>query len=111
MPGSQRRNATADERRCLLDDRTAAIDGAREILLRKGQTLFWNGNTIHRGRTPHGYGERLTVRAGMSRYDAGEAIDDSGERFAWMQADNVRSALPDRLHVMYDRWRVVQATS
>ena len=109
VPGSHRRNATEEERSRLLHDRKAAISGERQILLAKGQTLFWNGNTIHRGRTPDDYGERLTVRAGMCRHVADEPMDDSGDRFAWMKADNIRGALPDRLHIMYDRWLALQA--
>ena len=109
MPGSQRRNATAEERECLLDTRHADISGQQEISPKKGQTLFWNGKTIHRGRTPQNFGERLTVRAGMVKYVENEPTDDAGDRFAWMKADNIRPALPEELHVMYDRWLSVQA--
>ena len=110
IPGTHCRNATEEERTGLLEDKKADIPGQQEIFLKKGETLFWSGKTIHRGRAPADLAERLTIRAGMVRYDPEEGQEDLGERFAWMKADNIRDALPGSLRLPYDRWLAVQAT-
>ena len=49
------------------------------IQLRAGQTVFWNGNAIHRGSKPAGMGERLTLMSAMmdhsTDYEDGETGD------------------------------------
>ena len=46
MPGSHRRYRTDQERECLVDTKFADIPGQHVVELKKGQTLFWDGN-IH----------------------------------------------------------------
>lgn len=108
MPGSQRRYRTDEEWKCLFDTKNEDISGQQEVFLKKGETMFWNGNIIHRGRAPDNFTGRLTVRAGMSKYLENEGVDDLGNRFQWMQTPNVRASLPEKLHLLYDRWLAVQ---
>ena len=109
FPGSHRRNATEEERTGLFDSKSADITGQVEVFLKKGETMFWSGKTIHRGRAPADFPERLTIRAGMVKYDPDEEKEDLGGRFTWMKAENIRDALPESLRVPYDRWLAVQA--
>ena len=108
MPGSHRRYRTDQERECLVNTKFADIPGQHVVELKKGQTLFWDGNIIHRGRVPEGSPERRTLRAGLFKYQEGEGIHDLGSRFSWMRAANMRAALPAALQLYYDRWWAVQ---
>ena len=107
VPGSQRRYRTEQEREVLINNRKGDVPNAQQIVLQKGQTIFWNGNTIHRGRLPAGVNERLTLTGALVKHeeDQREALD---ERFRWQLADNVRAGLPARMQSYYDRWRRVQ---
>lgn len=107
VPGSQRRYRTEQEREVLINNRKGTVPNARQIALQKGQTIFWNGNTIHRGRLPAGATERLTLTGALVKHeeDQREVLD---ERFRWQLADNVRAGLPARMQCYYDRWRRVQ---
>jgi hypothetical protein len=104
VPGSQRRYRTDEEHRCLTVDRQAEIPEALRIELRRGQTIFWNGNSIHRGKKPDSMAERATLMGGLidhrSVYESGEKGD-----LPWMLADNIRDSLPDRTRRYYDNWR------
>ena len=82
VPGTHRRYRTEQERRCLLETRDADIPGQLSIRLEAGQTVFWSGNTIHRG---------------LNRKDT------------WRLRDDVRANLPAPLLPYYDRWRARQA--
>lgn len=108
IPGSHRRYRTDHERECLVNTKFADIPGQYVVELKKGQTLFWDGNIIHRGRAPEGGPQRLTLRAGLFKYQQGEGIHDLGSRFSWMRAANMRAALPAPLQLYYDRWWEVQ---
>ena len=107
VPGSQRRYRTEQEREVLINNRKGDVPKAQQIVLQKGQTIFWTGNTIHRGLLPAGATERLTLTGALVKHeeDQREALD---ERFRWQLADNVRAGLPARMQDYYDRWRRVQ---
>ena len=108
IPGSHKRYRTDYERECLVNTKFADIRGQHVVELKKGQTMFWDGNLIHRGRVPEGSSDRLTLRAGLFKYNPGEGIHDLGPRIGWMRADNIREALPQRIQLYYDRWWEVQ---
>ena len=108
MPGSHRRYRTDFERECLFSTKFVDIPGQHVVELKKGQTLFWDGNIIHRGRVLESCTERLSLRAGLFKYQPNEGIHDLGSRFGWMRADNMRDAMPERLQLYYDRWWEVQ---
>ena len=105
MPGSQKRYRTEEEREILINNRGGEISNGLQISLKRGQAVFWNGNTIHRGRMPEGVEERLTLTGALVKHeeDVAEKLD---ERFRWCLADNVRGSLPGNVQVYYDRWRV-----
>ena len=42
-------------------DRHMDIAGMENLILKRGQALFWDGNTIHRGILPPGMNERLVL--------------------------------------------------
>ncbi len=104
VPGSHRRFRTDQEKECLVNGGRGELPGGLQIVLEKGQTIFWNGNTIHRGRKPEGMKERSTLMGALvdhqSAYDEGEKGDQR-----WLLADNVRPALPARTRRYYDNWR------
>ncbi len=104
VPGSHRRYRTDEEHRCLVEGGQGELPGGLQIVLKKGQTIFWNGNTIHRGRKPEGMKDRSTLMCALidhrSEYDEGEKGDQR-----WFLAGNVRGSLPQRTRRYYDNWR------
>ena len=104
VPGSHRRYRTEQEKECLVNGGQGELPEGRQIVLEKGQTIFWNSNTIHRGRKPEGMKDRSTLMGALidprSDYDEGEKGDQR-----WLLADNVRPALPERTRRYYDNWR------
>ena len=108
VPGSQRRSRTDLEREVLIDRRHDDLPEQLAIELKRGQTVFWNGNIIHRGRAPERVDERLSLVAHLSRYRADELPGEVDERERWLLADNVRQALPEPMLVLYDRWLALQ---
>ncbi len=104
VPGSQHRFRTEREYEAIQDGGGGEIPGARQIDLRKGQTIFWNGNSIHRGVMPERMNRRSTLMGGLidhrSDYDPGEKGDHR-----WLLADNIRPALPQKAQSYYDNWR------
>ena len=109
VPGSQRRYRTERERECLLNDRQGEIPGALQISLQRGQTVFWNSNSIHRGLKPAGLKERWTLMGAL--IDHRSKYDDKGEKgdHHWLLADNIRDNLPERTRRYYDNWRALAA--
>ena len=107
VPGSQRRYRTEQEREVLINNRKGDVPNAQQIVLQKGQTIFWNGNTIHRGLLSAGATERLTLTGALVKHEE-DLREDLDERFRWQLADNVRAGLPARMQSYYDRWRRVQ---
>ena len=104
VPGSQRRYRTERERECLLNDRHGEIPGALQISLQRGQTVFWNSNSIHRGLKPAGLQERCTLMGAL--IDHRSEYDDKSEKgdHHWLLADNIRDNLPERTRRYYDNW-------
>ena len=108
VPQSHLRPRTAEERACLVDNRRAELSGQVNIALKRGQTVYWNGSTIHRGRIAVEGGERLTLTGGLRKYMADVPREAVDERFRWRLADNVRAWLPAEMHLWYDRWYSLQ---
>jgi len=108
VPGSQKRYRTQREHECMNGDSQGDIPGAKQIALKKGQTVFWNGNSVHRGLKPEGMGDRATLMGALidhrTPYDAGEKGDQR-----WLLADAVGDALPPRARRYYDNWRALAA--
>ncbi|NKB71638.1 MAG: hypothetical protein GKR89_31575 [Candidatus Latescibacteria bacterium] len=45
----------------------------------------------------------------LSQYRQDEPPErELDERFAWLLAENIRAALPDKMQLYYDRWRALQ---
>ena len=95
VPGSHRRSRTDLEREVLIDRRHDDLPEQLAIEVKRGQTLFWNGNIIHRGRSPEHLDERLSLVAHLSRYRTDELPGEVDDREKWLLADDVRGALPD----------------
>ena len=109
VPGSQRRYRTDGERAVLISNKGVGdIPGAKQIKLKRGQTIFWNGNTIHRGVMPAGMQERLTLCGSLVKHQADDPPETLDERFRWRLADNMRAALPEKIRLYYDRWKRLQ---
>jgi ectoine hydroxylase-related dioxygenase (phytanoyl-CoA dioxygenase family) len=108
VPGSQRRYRTDHEREVLINNRQDDIPGQQQIRLKKGQTIFWNGNIIHRGRMPAHMEERLTQTGSLIKYQKDDLPEELDERYRWRLADNIRDNLPGKMQLYYDRWRVLQ---
>ena len=106
VPGSHRRYRTDFEREVLINDNQAEIPGAANIVLKKGQTIFWNSNTIHRGKKPEGMGDRSTLMGALINHSSGYDRGEKGEQ-RWMLAENIRDALPESTRRYYDNWRSV----
>ena len=105
VPGSQRRYRSDEEREALLVNKTVELSGARQVALARGQTVFWSGNTIHRGRLPdEGLSERLTLTGSLVRHRMGD-VQEMDDRFRWYLAGNVRGSLPDGVRRYCDNWR------
>ena len=106
VPGSQKRYRTEREHECMNGDSQGDIPGAEQIALKKGQTVFWNGNSVHRGLKPEGMGDRATLMGALidhrTAYDAGEKGDQR-----WLLADTIRDTLPPRARRYYDNWRAL----
>ena len=104
VPGSHRRYRTDQEREVLINNRQGEIPEGRPVELKIGQTIFWNGNAIHRGLMPEGMEERLTLMGALvnhrSEYSAGEKGDHR-----WLLAENIREGLPQKTGRYYDNWR------
>ena len=108
VPGSQKRYRSDEERHALVVDKKVELSGQKNIALKRGQTLFWNGNTIHRGRQPEGLKERISLTGALHIHSDDHPTMDVDERFRWRLADNVRDALPNKVKTYYDRWRSLQ---
>ena len=109
IPYSQRRFRTQEEHRALYEDRKMNLTGQVNLFLQRGQTLIWDGNTIHRGRKPADMKERLVMTGGLRKYYPDEPKEEKiDERFRWRLADNVGEALPDQVRLWWERWRALQ---
>ena len=108
VPASHRRLSTDQERRALAEDRTQPIDGQMQVVLKRGQSIFWNGVLIHRGRQPLDRPRRLSITGGLRQHRTDEPMEKVDERFRWRLAENIRPALPPGLQPCYDRWRALQ---
>jgi hypothetical protein len=104
VPGSQRRYRTERECQVLTSDSQGEIPGAQQIVLKQGQTMFWNGNSIHRGWKPEEVGERSTLMGALINHRAEYEASEKGDK-RWMLADNIRDRLPERAKRYYDNWR------
>ena len=83
--------------------RNNMVTGAVQIDLSAGQTVFWDSNTLHRGRAPAGMTERWNLTGSLVRHeDDREELD---ERFAWRLPDYVREGQPAGVLGLYDNWR------
>lgn len=108
VPCSQHRPRTREEKRVLEESHHEDLSEQRQVPLRAGQVLFWDGNTVHRGNMRKDT-ERLTLAANWQRHsEEDEPVAKVDERFAWRLQDKVRAALPPALQEYYDRWRALQ---
>jgi hypothetical protein len=108
VPGSHLRPNTPEEQEILANHVHADISTQKTIQLRRGQVLFWDGNTVHRG-VMHKDVERLTLAASWAQHsDDDQPVETVDGRFAWRLKESVRAALPATMLPYYDRWRALQ---
>ena len=107
VPGSHNRYRTDEERRVLKEDKKADLPGQAQVVLKRGQTLFWNGKICHRGRKPADLDRRLSVTGGLKKYDPDDEMDYVGKDWEWRLDDGIRERLPEKLQLYYDRWRAL----
>ena len=81
------------------------------LILKRRQTLFWDGNTIRPGILPPALTERLVLACGLCKYQRDEPLMDLGERFFWRMAVNIGLALPDKVRLWWERWLSLQKVS
>ena len=110
VPGSQKRYRTEAEREALVVGTRLSISGEKQVKLKRGECIFWNGNLIHRGRQPRDLPKRLTLTGGLRKFRPEELPEELDGRFAWRLAGNIRETLPEKMQLFYDRWRVLQKT-
>ena len=103
IPGSHRRFRTALEHEFLVGGGKGDLPGAVQMDLKRGQTVFWNGNTIHRGIAPAGMVERWNLTGALVRHESDR--EELDERFEWRLAAKVRDSLPPAALPLYDNWR------
>lgn len=103
VPGSHRRYRSAIEHEFLTGERKGDLPGTVQMDLKRGQTVFWNGNTIHRGIAPAGMVERWNLTGSLVRHENDR--EELDERFKWRLADKVRDSLPAAVLPLYDNWR------
>lgn len=108
VPGSHRRYRTAQEREALINERFMDLPDAQQIVLQRGQTVFWNGNTIHRGMMAAGTPERLAMMGALAKHQDDDPMEEVEVRYRWRLADNIRDGLPAKTQLYYDRWRQLQ---
>jgi len=107
VPGSHKRYRTDEERECLLNSRHKDLSTQQVMDLKAGQTIFWQGNTVHRG-IYNAKPERLSLAGSWRQETEGDEPQKVDERYKWMCADSVRAFLPKKMHGYYDRWRALQ---
>ncbi len=126
VSGSHRRFRTAHEEACmrlsddyrqyLSQDRPPGqvpapehpdIPGQKVIELKAGQTVFWTGNTIHRGATKKDV-ERMTLAGNWQKCSEDDSPRETGQKEQWKLAEGLREALPEAMRPYYDRWRALQ---
>ena len=108
VPGSNRRYRTDREREVLINSVDNELEGSLQIELKRGQTIFWTGNVIHRGLLPEGVKERLTLAGSLVRHQEDDAPTPLDDRCRWLMADNLRDNLPESVQPLYNRWRSLQ---
>ena len=106
VEGSQNRYRTECEYHSMLREPLGEIPGALRVDLERGQTIFWDGNTIHRGLKPEGMGDRLSLMGGLIDHRAEYHESEKGDQ-QWMLAENVRPSLPEPTRIYYDNWRTL----
>ena len=79
VPWSQSRYRTDEEQDALVSDRNRDLPGMENVVLKRGQTLFWDGNTIHRGKLPPGVNQRLVLTGGAVQVRPGRAPAGAGQ--------------------------------
>ncbi len=107
VPGSHLRGQTDEERNALVNDKDGHIPGQKCIEMKKGQVGFWNGKTIHKGEMKKDV-ERLTLAASWRKHSDDDPPEKIDGRFEWRLRESVREALPEKMHLYYDRWKNLQ---
>ena len=105
VPGSHRRTRTDIETEVLNGDRKSHLPGEEQVILKRGETVFWEGRLMHRGRRPEGFERRLSLAGSFARYDPSGEVDELPDHFRWQIEDSVRDYLPEKMVPYYDRWR------
>ena len=135
VPGSHRRWRSPEEFECMSHYKGAGGGGKTEgdggpmygltkysplpemvaVQLKAGQTMFWDGDLIHRGRMEPSI-ERLTLHCSMGRRRNTETTSrpkppaDGDRRLMWRTHPDVRAALPRQWQKeAWDEWAAGQA--
>lgn len=106
IPGSHRRFRTGEEYAAMRDSRRERLPGDMVVDLKAGQTIFWNGDCLHRSAATPGR-ERLTISTSFQVFDEEEEKSEPG-RCAFMLNPGAREFLPESIHLYYDRWASLQ---
>jgi hypothetical protein len=94
------------------------MPGAAVVPIKSGQTVFWNGNGLHRGRTTGGI-ERISLAGGWAGPPPGgwEGFSPTPEQqdqqpagiIQWKLNPAFRDALPTEwMKTSWDRWKMLQ---
>jgi len=71
--------------------------------MRSGQTLFWNGNTIHCDRIPATSENRLTLMCGLINHKSEHDESEQGNQRSLL-VENIRDSLPRQARGYYNDW-------
>ncbi len=98
LPGSHWRYRTEAKRDVLIERPRDSLAGEQTIAIKRGQTVFWNGNTILRGVAPKNLHERMSLRGDMIQYQEDDPSEEMiDERFRWRLSPKIRENIPAKM--------------
>ena len=82
--------------------------GQVHVDLRRGQTVFWDGRLLHRGRKPDSLPRRLGLAASYKKWLPDQEKEETSSDWQWMLKEEVRDFLPEPARPLWERWCAVQ---
>ena len=108
VPGSHLRNRTEEETAVLRGSRREELSGQVHVDLKRGQTVFWDGRLLHRGRKPDSLPRRLGLAASYKKWLPDQEKEETSSDWQWMLKEEVRDFLPEPARPLWERWCAVQ---
>ena len=103
-PGSHCRYRTPAERRALVEAPSLPIEGEVQMVLERGQTVFWAGTLVHRGWKPPGCRERLSLTCGVQAHNHRDVPLHAGHQWKWCRAKSIGPTLDPTMRALWNNW-------